>query len=349
MIYLAVDVGTTRTRAWLLEGNKILARVQRPVGVRNTSITGKTSLLSKTLRDMIRSLEKMARCRPSFVSAAGMITSPQGLCEVPHVVAPAGKKALCHQVRMRVLSDLCPYPFFFVPGVRIYPVPSRLESIERTDIIRGEESEIVGLLANGKLSKPCLFLHLGSHTKAIEVDRQGRIARSVSTLSGECLDLLRTQTILSDHLAKLTTARLDKRFFRSGVRQLERHGLPRALFMVRLLGENPRYSRSALYSFLLGAIVASDFQAIKSSRLLLRPLEIVISGHPQLQTAWRCFLKDRKFPSVIVGGREREVAFLRGLCTIVFASPVFQRFAKARRLDCFLQGDLVHSGQMGGH
>ncbi len=333
MIYLALDVGTTHTRAWLLDNQKVLARTRRPVGVRTTSITGNSSLLSRALRDAIGSLERAARRHPRFVLAAGMITSPQGLQEVPHVVAPAGKVELRQKVRMKVFPALCPHPFFLVPGVRIHPAPGRLESIERTDIIRGEESEIVGLQAQGKLQGPCLFLHLGSHTKGIQIDSRGRIMRSVSTLAGECLDVFRTQTLLSDHLPRVPVVALDARFLRSGARHLRRYGLLRALFMIRLLGENPAYTRSQLHSFLLGATVASDFQALENSGLLrLSHRRILLSGHRQWQKAWGLFLGGKNYRIEIIGARERDAAFLEGLRTIVLESRVFQRFARQGKL-----------------
>ncbi len=333
MIYLALDVGTTHTRVWLLKNQKVLACTRQPVGVRTTAITGDSSPLSRALRDAIRSLDRAAR-RPRFVLAAGMITSPQGLHEVPHVVAPAGRVALQERVRMKVFPALCPHPFFLVPGVRIHPAPAQLESIGRTDIIRGEESEIVGLQALGKLQGPCFFLHLGSHTKGIQIDSRDRIARSVTTLAGECLDVFRTQTILSDHLPRVAGVALNERFLRSGARLLHRYGLLRTLFMIRLLGENRGYTRSQLHSFLLGAIVASDLQALENSGFLRSGRQhILLSGHRQWQRAWGLILGRKNYQIKSISPRERDAAFLEGLRTIVFESRVFQRFARRGMLE----------------
>lgn len=324
MIYLAVDVGTTNTRVWLLEKTRILEHIQRPLGVHNAAISGDSSLLRCTLRDTIRSLLKRTPSQPRFVLAAGMITSAQGLYEVPHVVAPAGKEDLSQKVRMRTFAEICACPFFLIPGVRTKPAPSQLESIEQTDIIRGEESEIVGLQIRKKLSVPWLFFHLGSHTKAIQVDEHGHIVRSISTLAGECFDALRTQTILSEHLKKLTRAKLSEKFLLCGSQHANHSGLLRTLFMVRLLGENGRYSQSELYSFLLGALIASDFQAIEWSQILGRhPVQILISGHPNLQRAWSLFLKSKNCRLITVDRHEREAALLGGLRAIAFSSPVF--------------------------
>ena len=52
-----------------------------------------------------------------------MITSPQGLHEVPHVVAPAGATELAQAAQEQLLPDVCDLPFVFVPGVRTAAVP----------------------------------------------------------------------------------------------------------------------------------------------------------------------------------------------------------------------------------
>ncbi len=327
MLYLALDVGTTNTRVWLLKDTRVLTRIERSVGVRNSAILGNSSMLSKTLRDAIDSLKKTFG-KPTCVLAAGMITSGRGLCEVPHVEAPAGKKKLSQHVRMKRFAEICPYPFFLVPGVRIKRAPGVLKNIHEVDIIRGEESEIVGLCMRQDLSSSWLFLHLGSHTKAIVVNRKGEIIRSLSTLSGECSDVIQQATILSDNLKISQKTQLTKKFFDAGYQQSDKYGLLRALFMVRLLGENGRYTHSNLYSFFLGALLASDFQALQNAGLLKgATTPIILSGHAQLQKAWCLLLQRHGRPFTIIKKREREHAFLDGLRTIVFSSDAFAKFS----------------------
>lgn len=327
MVYLAVDTGATNTTVWLVHGRRILRQVRRPVGVRSTSISGSRAPLQQALRETLLSLAQKAPSPPRFVLAAGMLTSSLGLLEIPHVVAPADAAELSRHVRMKTLAEVSPVPFFFVPGVRIQRAPSQLDSLERTDIIRGEETEIVGLLARKNFSRPWLFLHLGSHAKAIRIDARGRIIRSTTTLSGECLHVLRTQTILANRLGTLKSARLAPQFFEKGYRYARRNGLLRALFMVRLLEDNIGHSPAELYSFLLGALVSCDLQAFERQGLLKpRGIRILLSGQAGLLTAWSLLLRRRKHRITIVRLPERAAAFLAGLRTIVFASPVFRRF-----------------------
>ena len=327
MVYLAVDSGTTNTMVLLVEDDRVTREVQKPVGVRNTSIAGNRSLLQNTLRDLIESVAKEAPSPPRFVLAAGMITSSLGLLEVRHVVAPAGAEKLSQNVRMRVFPSVSRLPFFLVPGVRVNRPFCRLSNAERTDMIRGEETEIVGLLSKRKHNRPWLLIHLGSHAKAIQINARGQIVSSTTTLSGECLQALQTQTILASKLASLKSRELNERFFFHGVRCAKRNGLLRACFTVRLLEENPRHRPTDLYSFLVGALLLSDLHAFESRGFLnSRKTPILLSGQTHLLAAWRLLLRKKKHEVETVTRQERIAAFLAGLRTIVFASPVFRRW-----------------------
>ena len=315
-----------------MKGDRILRESRHAVGVRQTSIRGDRKLLESTLRQIFRSLSRRAPSPPSFVLVAGMLTSKLGFLEVPHVPAPAGVGKLAENVRMKVFPRVIPLPFFLVPGVRIGRAPCELSKVARSDVIRGEETEIVGFQAISRTRVrrvPWLLLHVGSHCKAIKVDSGGRIVQSASTLSGEALQALRTQTILASRLRDLRSQKLQKRFFEGGARCTQRYGLLRALFMTRLLEGNPRYRQRELYSFLLGSLLASDLRAFRSLGLLGSPgLRIVLSGQPNLQSAWKLLLR-KDYRVKVISSKVRVSSFLAGLRAIVFASPAYRQFQAA--------------------
>jgi 2-dehydro-3-deoxygalactonokinase len=327
--YFAVDSGTTNTTVWLMKGDRILRQSQHPVGVRQTSIRGNRELLERTLRGAFRALSRRAPSRPSFVLAAGMLTSPLGLLEVPHVPAPAGRDQLAEKVRMKAFARVSPLPFFLVPGVRIGRAPCGLSNVAHCDIIRGEETEIAGFCGNANKrtrTRRWVLLHVGSHSKAIEVDARGRIVRSATTLCGEALYALRTQTILASRLRDLRSPELQTLFFKTGAKHCQRYGLSRTLFLVRLLEGNSRYTQRDLYSFLLGSLLASDLQAFRRLGLLAPgKVRVVLTGQPNLQSAWRLLLKN-DYDIKVVSPKLRAQAFLNGLRAIIFASPVYRKF-----------------------
>src|SRR5262245_11065642 len=96
---ICVDAGTTNTRVYLTAGDRVIARARAGVGVRDTARDGSSERLRAALRELIDQVRNIARDQgftqaPECVIAAGMITSPLGLAEVPHVQTPAGLKEL---------------------------------------------------------------------------------------------------------------------------------------------------------------------------------------------------------------------------------------------------------------
>src|SRR5215471_2717837 len=87
-----VDMGTTNTRAWLMRGGQMIARFNRPAGVRDTARDGSPQKIHAALRELIETLQGRVKpasqttathvSPPAYVAAAGMIGSPLGLAEV---------------------------------------------------------------------------------------------------------------------------------------------------------------------------------------------------------------------------------------------------------------------------
>src|SRR5438132_12524530 len=174
----AMHTCTTYTTVWLMKDDRILRESKHPEGVRQTSIRGDRELLESTLRGTLRSLSRRAPSPPRFVLAAGMLTAQLGLLEVPRVLAPAGVGKLAEIVRMKSFARVSPLPFFLVPGVRIGRAPCELSEAADSDVIRVDETEILGFQANAQPrthGAPWLLLHVGGHSKGIVVDGRGRI------------------------------------------------------------------------------------------------------------------------------------------------------------------------------
>ena len=102
-------------------------------------------------------------------------------------------------------------------------------------MIRGEETAAIGLHLLGWLPAGGIVLSLGSHWKAIHVDRDGRIVSSVTSLGGELLDVVTSQTVLAGSLPRQWPTTFDDAWVDEGVHEAQRSGYARALFCVRLL------------------------------------------------------------------------------------------------------------------
>ena len=121
---IALDGGTTNTRARLIHGDRIVATARRAVGVRDAVFDPDSRPLAVAVRAAIEEVTGgLGDVRPGWIVAAGMLSSEVGLTAVPHVEAPAGIDALARGVAVRLLPEIADRPIVFVPGVRTRPAP----------------------------------------------------------------------------------------------------------------------------------------------------------------------------------------------------------------------------------
>jgi 2-dehydro-3-deoxygalactonokinase len=318
MNYLAVDSGTTNTRVWLMRGPEVIAKKQVPAGVRNTAIDGHNRVLMRGIRQAILDLRNAAspEDRPDVVIAAGMITSDLGLHEVKHAQAPAGIDDLAAGIQTCCFDKTDDVLFHFIPGVRSGPAVADLENVNAIDIMRGEETEVFGALEEFELHGPILYIHLGSHTKMIQVDASQRISDGSSTLAGELLLSIQQQTILRSSLPETQVIELDEAFFQQGWENCQRFGVTRALYQVRIFDLNSSLSKASLFSFLLGVLLHQEFRCFDVLTARTGADQVILSGLPHLQPAWSHALKRGGFRVRCLTAEETERAFLVGLLEI---------------------------------
>ncbi|MBM3834128.1 MAG: 2-dehydro-3-deoxygalactonokinase [Verrucomicrobia bacterium] len=319
---VCVDMGTTNTRVWLVRGTEVLARAQAGVGVRDTARDGSPTRIRAALRDLILEVRKLGRsaghtAEPSYVAAAGMITSPLGLTEVPHVSAPAGAAELSGATRPHSFPEVSELPFMMAPGVRCGPRTGTLETISQIDVMRGEETLAVGLTAENIVKPPATLLNLGSHWKAIRIDELGRIESSVTSISGELIHATQTQTILASAVPHERPAQIDLQWCEAGINEQRRSGLARALFCVRLLEMNSNSTAEQRLSFLAGVFIAADLDPLIARGMFVAGRSVLIAGGGAIAEAWQHALQAINVPSTRLADSEIERALLAGLRTIL--------------------------------
>jgi 2-dehydro-3-deoxygalactonokinase len=321
---ICVDAGTTHTRVWLTVGDRVIVRARANVGVRDTARDGTSERLRAVLRMLIDDVRGNARKigsgqSPECVIAAGMITSPLGLAEVPHVPTPAGLKELAAATRQYGFPEITDLPILLIPGARSGPRPCDQETVGTTDVMRGEETLLVGLHALGLILPRSTLFNLGSHWKLIEFDAGARIASSVTSMTGELIHTAQTQTILAGSVPQARPSVIDQTWLEAGMREQRRSGLARALFCVRLLEQGSDGSADQRLSFLIGAFLASDMDAMVSRGLFDSAGKVVIAGGGVIAEAWRCALTQNSMPAIALNDSEVENALLAGFQRIFSA------------------------------
>ena len=173
---LIIDGGTTNLRVTLLsDERKPLDSIARDGGVRHTAVDGNNSYLKTTLAECIAQLLGRNGLEAGDVRrciAYGMITSDMGLLEIPHVSAPASAQDLKNAMREQVFPEIAPFPITFIPGVRNFAAPVDLENFGMMDMMRGEETEAIGLYDLLGLKEKAMFVLPGSHNKFVAMSEE---------------------------------------------------------------------------------------------------------------------------------------------------------------------------------
>jgi len=295
-VIVAVDSGTTRTRAWVVSDGAVGEVASTIAGARDLARTRDRAWLLDQVREVTDRAVASAEVAWSDVDAVvafGMITSELGLVELPHLVAPVDVDELVRALLEWSEIPELPARVLLVPGVR-----NASQDVERADFMRGEETQVVGLLALAKVEAPLLYVSVGSHPKFVWVDADSRIAWSVTTLSGELLWALHRETILADLVdPEGTLADLDA--VEQGARVAESGGLSRALFAARLLNRIGNASPETCSAFVYGAIARADLRALEIALPAGAGMErIVLSGHGPLLDAYRHLLSRTNVGSI---------------------------------------------------
>lgn len=313
-----VDAGTTNTRVWLVAEQRTVAKANQAVGIRDCARDGNTERLKAALRRMIAELVEAhgAQGRPRCIVAAGMITSELGLAAVPHIDAPAGLEEIRAGMQRHQFADISELPFYLVPGVRCGRVTGNGTDVSECDFMRGEETLCLGLLKLGTLRPRDLLLSIGSHWKLIELDSTGKIRGSRSTLSGELLHAVQTNTILASSLPAEFPAKVDAAWVRAGRAEQKRSGMSRALYCVRLLEQRSQTTAGQRFAFTTGAVCGGDIGPLLATGLLTNR-SMLITGRGAVAYAWQALLSDESISSRVLDSNDVEAGLIAGMVALM--------------------------------
>ena len=236
---IGVDWGTSSFRAFRLAADgTVLGRRSAPRGILHIE----AGRFAETLREHIGAWLEEGETR---VLLSGMIGSRQGWVEATYLPCPAGAA--------EIAAALVPVPF---DGARVLLVPGLSDTDDSSvpEVMRGEETQIVGSIADGIACLP------GSHSKWARV-AGGRITAYRTYLSGEAFAALRGGTILG---RMMTDGPTDTAAFDRGVTRAADPGhLLHHLFGVRTLGLTGKLKDSESASYLSGLLVGHEVRAAR--------------------------------------------------------------------------------------
>ncbi|MEL7525772.1 MAG: 2-dehydro-3-deoxygalactonokinase [Pseudomonadota bacterium] len=240
--WIAVDWGTTNLRVWALDSrDAILAHRSSGKGMSSLSRNEFEPALLTLVDDLIAPGAKTP------VIICGMAGSRQGWAEAPYKSTPCTPPAL--KDATVVATDDRRLDVRILPGIK---------QTEPADVMRGEETQIAGFLAEAPGHTGTLCLP-GTHTKWVSL-KDGIVEHFRTCMSGELFALLTRQSVLRH---SVDSSDLDAAAFENAVQEVtdRPHVFAASLFGIRasgLVSDMPAdTARGRLSGLLIGAELAS--------------------------------------------------------------------------------------------
>ncbi len=293
------DWGTSRLRLYLRQGKMVLDRRDGP------GISALTQSPRDTFLDLVGDWREAG---PSQALLCGMVGSRNGWREAAYAPCPANAA----DIRERLLHlDADGLPVAIVPGL------SCRNALGGPDVMRGEETQILGALSlNPELAKGRHLLALpGTHTKWAVVE-DGSITSFLTAPVGEIYALLREHSILAK--AAPGDGPESPEGFARGVARIVEHGparLPHLIFETRSRQLLDGLPKDEAMGFLSGLLIASDTATTSSWFGDLGQVSLI--GAPALSALYAQAIAAHGGTSVAVDG---DAAVLAGLTTLSPAS-----------------------------
>lgn len=291
-MFAVIDCGTTNTRVYVLDSDcHTVGRGERRVGVRNTSMAGSKEPLRQGVCEALADAAHEAGIRLedlSFAIASGMITSEIGLIELPHLVAPIGLSELASNIELVPPGDILPVPIpiLFIRGVRNNYGEAILSHIRHVDFMRGEETQVMGIIDDFQISEPTNIIVLSSHTKLIHIDGEGCIAFSLTSLSGQLYEAICKESMIGKSLCPVENEQSDGYSFEELVitahEVVSNVGLDRSALIPRFMQVLLRTDYQERCLFFDAAIASDDMKMLADFRELgYHAKRYILFGHEE--------------------------------------------------------------------
>jgi 2-dehydro-3-deoxygalactonokinase len=271
---VGINWGSSNCRAYLIDdGGRVVDTLEAAAGVAHVQRDG-----------MVEFANRIGQRWPQAqrVYAAGMIGSNIGWVDAGYIDAPAGIAEVSRQLVPAQIGEL---------ALRIVPGVTCERAVDGApDIMRGEETELFGLLAAGQLYDAPVIALPGTHTKWVVVE-DGRIREFMTAMSGELFDRLSSGGVLA---SVASGPGQDGTAFRAGVRSAMRsgQGLSTLLFGVRarfIRGALPREDASA---YLRGVLIGSEIADVRKLFPALGATSIPLVGSAAVCTLYAAALEE---------------------------------------------------------
>ncbi|MBD0284089.1 MAG: 2-dehydro-3-deoxygalactonokinase [Flavisolibacter sp.] len=185
---------------------------------------------------------------------SGMASSTIGMMEVPYKELPFATDGSDLTVQTIKASSDFPHDIYLISG-------SKTDS----DVMRGEETQLVGCINESMSNEEQLFIFPGTHSKHITV-KNNKVVAFQTYMTGEFFDLLSTKSILSVSVkeGRGIQDENNRQSFEKGVLDSQQFNLLHCCFLVRTNQLFQKLERQQNYYYLSGLLIGVEIGALVS-------------------------------------------------------------------------------------
>lgn len=256
--FISVDWGTSnlRIRLVMLPMMKVVEEILSPVGIklmyRNWLCQNQDresfylSFLKKQLEGFKTQIHPL-----TTLAISGMASSSIGIRELPYTELPSRTDG-SSLYSEKIVSSILSHEILLISGVK-----------SSSDVIRGEEVQVVGLSELEDLNKKSLFILTGTHSKHI-LTENGFMKNFKTFMTGELFEVICSHTILRDSVQYSDFDENGKAAFTSGViYSRDNCSVLNSIFKVRTNSLFKEKSTSENFYFLSGLLIGEELSYLK--------------------------------------------------------------------------------------
>ncbi len=202
---VVIDCGTTNTKLHIVKHSICIDSGYISMGVKDLVSKEQRQVLKQAifhkLQNQLNKLKRKFEDIEYFIGF-GMLTSELGLFDIPHLTAPVSMEEIKSNIKV-IYDDIFPsIPIYLISGIKnniSYDNPLE-QSLLFADFMRGEETQIAGLIDLYQ-PPPCFNVFiLSSHTKIIHINEGDQIHSSYTTICGQLYQAIKENTSIGKSL-----------------------------------------------------------------------------------------------------------------------------------------------------
>jgi 2-dehydro-3-deoxygalactonokinase len=182
------------------------------------------------------------------VIVSGMASSSIGLRELPYAYLPIATSGEGLNIKSIKSDDL-----LLISGVR-----------SDSDVIRGEETQLVGLFEEDDNHQKLIFILPGTHSKHVYCEH-GMIVNCKTYMTGELFEVIAKHTILNSSIEQGTRIEPQWEAFEAGVKKAQNgNSLLNSLFKIRTNIVFEEMNHVENYYYLSGLLIGDEIKSLVS-------------------------------------------------------------------------------------